>query len=247
MQEIIKALTAFQKECPKLDLNSEVKVKTKTGGNYSFKYADLPYINEIIQPTLSKNNLSIVFTFEDSLVCLNLFHTSGETIKSSLPLNLTVNPQENGSLITYYRRYLTVSVLNLTADQDDDGNTFNQNDRELTEPTEWLNVNLSKGSKKFNPRFVLAWEAINVNKGSIQDIRKLFKVSKETAVKLEDKTLVAIIKEDEYNATLDGTLDQITTVLKGYAMTKTQRDELDGIVKEALIENEVIKQEQTTK
>lgn len=237
--EILKALAEFQKNCPELALNSNVNVKTKTGGQYSFKYANLPYIMETIQQTLSENDLILSFDFPENIIRLTIYHTSGQSISSQLPIKLTDSPQENGSLITYYRRYLITSLLNLTADKDDDGNTFEQQDRDISakSPENWLNVNPTKTSKSLTLDFIRCWELINLEGGKITDVRDLFKVSKDTESKLKDAKFITVLSEDNFNKTLDGTLTQINAVLNSFAMNKEYRSELEGIIKDAEIQN----------
>ena len=43
----------FQKEVPKIELNATVNT-----GKFSFKYADLPGILEVVRPILRNNNMS---------------------------------------------------------------------------------------------------------------------------------------------------------------------------------------------
>jgi hypothetical protein len=140
-QEIIKAIIDFQSKVPKLELNSNVDVKLKSGGKYSFKYADLPYIMETIQETLTNCKLAVYYQISELQISIVIAHESGQFIMSSLPLQFGANPQENGSLISYYKRYLLTSVLNLVAEQDDDANVSLDNDftkKNKQEVTEWL-------------------------------------------------------------------------------------------------------------
>lgn len=138
-KEIIKALIKFQKDVPKLELNTEVTVVSKrTGAKYKFKYASLPYIVETIQPTLTACGLAIYYSISELEISIIVAHESGQHIRSCLPLQFGENPQENGSIITYYKRYLLTSVLNLVAEQDDDANISIGNSYEKKEIKEWL-------------------------------------------------------------------------------------------------------------
>jgi hypothetical protein len=52
-----------------------------------------------------------------------LMHESGVSIESVFPLvAVTKGPQQFGSELTYMRRYAYAAILNMTADEDDDGN-----------------------------------------------------------------------------------------------------------------------------
>lgn len=144
-QEIIKAVLQFQAKAPKIELNSKVKVTTKSGSSYHFKYADLPYIMEKIQLVLTDTGIVVHFEINESKLILHLIHSSGQSLTSCINLNMSNNPQENGSLITYYKRYLLTSALNLVADEDEDGNinvgnNVNSNNN-ANYTKKWLNQN----------------------------------------------------------------------------------------------------------
>jgi hypothetical protein len=147
-QEIIKALIEFQSKAPKLELNSSVNVKLKSGGSYNFKYADLPYIMDTIQETLTKCKLAVHFQIAELEISIVIAHESGQFIISSLPLQFGNNPQDNGSIITYYKRYLLTSALNLVAEQDDDANVTLDND-------------FTKKEKKDLPKKTLGQDEVN--------------------------------------------------------------------------------------
>lgn len=102
--------------------------KTANIGSYSYKYADLADVLDCARAALSKNGLAVVQTFEVGVpIVLNtaLLHTSGEWIRSSLPLTTppTAKPQEVGSAMTYMRRYALAAMVGLAAEEDDDGAT----------------------------------------------------------------------------------------------------------------------------
>lgn len=173
--EIIKALIEFQSRVPSLELNSNVSVRLKTGGQYNFKYADLPYIIDIIQPTLSKCRLGVYYTISDLVISIIVAHESGQMITSSLPISISNNPQEAGSLITYYKRYLLTSILNLVADEDDDANVNAKNDFAKSEIKKWLTDAQFK-------------QAITSDAKGIEATLKAFDGSKEASMKKEYKT-----------------------------------------------------------
>jgi len=124
--ELVAALAAFQ---------ADVKAIPKTETNLFFqsKYAGLPQVVEAVQPLLSKHGLTVSQSpvyiprgsegLSDGLQTI-LFHTSGQFLESTMLLHLPNkgNPQDQGSAITYARRYSYMAVLGLVADVDDDGN-----------------------------------------------------------------------------------------------------------------------------
>ena len=59
---------------------------------------------------------------------------SGEFISSVMAMDATSGPQGNGSQISYFRRYNLLSLLNLEADDEDDGNAAQGNKGEDAAP-----------------------------------------------------------------------------------------------------------------
>ncbi len=140
MKEFAKALATFQQECENIELNADVKVATKAGGSYTFSYATLGQIKDVVRPLLGKNGLSImqgIGRCDDDIEIsfwTRVQHVSGEFLVSKLPFKgVWNNAQEFGSLVTYMRRYGLVTALGLVAEDDDDGNTAVGNDVEKTE------------------------------------------------------------------------------------------------------------------
>ena len=113
----------------KAQVGAERPVKKNQG--YNYKYADLKEVLRVVRPVLEKNGLGIIqkpFTDESRVgVTTRLIHESGEWIEStySTPLK-KLDPQDVGSVITYYRRYAVLGALNL-APEDDDAETASKN------------------------------------------------------------------------------------------------------------------------
>lgn len=107
-------------------MNSTVKVKTRTGGEYSFKYADLSECKAAARKALSENGLSVTQLVEDDYsVNTMLLHSSGQWISSRLrmPVNTNVaDAQTIGAAITYAKRYAFCAILGIVADDDNDAN-----------------------------------------------------------------------------------------------------------------------------
>jgi len=132
INEVMAAFTSFQKEIDNPEKNSTVKVKTKKGSTYSYKYATLDSIVKQIQKVATKNGLSFsqeVQTNGDASavgISTYLFHESGQWIKFG-PLKLKVERggrmnanQAAGSTITYARRYALASMAGLASEEDTD-------------------------------------------------------------------------------------------------------------------------------
>ncbi len=115
MKAITKKLLEFQKEI------SAIK---KDGKNPHFKsnYATLPQILSEVKPVLSKHGLVVLQPIKDDKVCTVIIDSeSGESCDGSIHIPSGLNPQQTGSAITYYRRYLLAGMLSLEI-EDDDGN-----------------------------------------------------------------------------------------------------------------------------
>ena len=132
------ALAKFQGSLEQPSLNSEVKVRTKTGGEYKFKYADLSECKRAAKQPLADNELSVCQLIEDDYSILTiLLHSSGQWISSKvrMPSN-TADAQSIGSAITYAKRYAFCAILGIVADDDDDANIASGNTAQKEQPKE---------------------------------------------------------------------------------------------------------------
>jgi hypothetical protein len=96
---------------------------TKNANNPHFKksYADLNAIIEAVEPILLENGLLLLQPIQGNSVCTQIIDIdSGVMVESCMELPQGMNPQQQGSAITYYRRYTLQSTLSLQA-VDDDG------------------------------------------------------------------------------------------------------------------------------
>lgn len=119
------ALALSQAKFTPIKKNRIAKVKMKSGGEYSYKYADFADILAMAVPILAKNEIAFVQLTklrEGKLrLASSLLHSSGEVIESdgiAIPENIL--PQDFGSILTYWRRYDGCSLLGIQPDSDDD-------------------------------------------------------------------------------------------------------------------------------
>lgn len=123
--ELASALSKAQAAFPKVVKDKTAKVQLKSGGEYSYRYADLASILDAVRKPLTENGLAITQGTEpggDSLMLVTcLFHTSGQGIRFYYPLRQHERPQEMGSEITYARRYTLSALLGIASEDDDDG------------------------------------------------------------------------------------------------------------------------------
>lgn len=132
------ALAKFQGSLEQPSLNSEVKVRTKTGGEYKFKYADLSECKRAAKQPLANNELSVCQLIEDDYsIRTILLHSSGQWISSKvrMPSN-TADAQSIGSAITYAKRYAFCAILGIVADDDEDANIASSNTAQKEQPKE---------------------------------------------------------------------------------------------------------------
>jgi hypothetical protein len=101
-----EALRNFQRECPPIKKNKTATIPTKSGGSYSFKYAELDEIERHVKPYLDEYDLA--YSFDTSVdekgtlltnVC-TLRHTLGHSERSSFTL-----PTASESAMTHQQRF----------------------------------------------------------------------------------------------------------------------------------------------
>lgn len=117
-----QALAAFQADLPKVTLDG-------MNPHFKSKFATLANMSHAILPALAKQGLSFSagpqMTDQGLVLEASLMHVTRQERKSSLPIT-SGRPQEVGSTLTYYRRYLLAALTGVVADDDDDGNSASQ-------------------------------------------------------------------------------------------------------------------------
>ncbi|HEO7770451.1 TPA: ERF family protein [Streptococcus agalactiae] len=134
LEPLYKALVAAQAEFNAPKKNRKVNVKSKTGRDYTFEYADLKSLRDAIVPILNKHGIffSQHETWNGSnLVAIEtiLRHESGVSIQQvDAPLIYDVNNgQKARSTTTYLRRYSLSNLFGIAAEDDDDNNIASEN------------------------------------------------------------------------------------------------------------------------
>jgi len=119
-KEISEALFKAQAEMPDLKMNAR-------NPHFRNAYITLDAVLEGVVPILRKHDILLQQVPDrigdtPALRTVMLHIPTGSFVQGELPLILQKNdPQGVGSAITYARRYAIMSMLNLTADEDDDG------------------------------------------------------------------------------------------------------------------------------
>lgn len=125
--EIGKLADALAKAQSKLDQpqkNKKATIQMKAGGQYSYKYADLPAVIDSLKGALSENGLSYTQPTRiegDRLILeTRLMHSSGQWVASEWPLKVSGDPKETAAMLTYGRRYTLTSLCGISAEETDD-------------------------------------------------------------------------------------------------------------------------------
>jgi ERF superfamily len=123
INELAAALSKAQGEM-------QAAIKDKINPFYKSSYADLGSVWDSARPVLSKYGLCVMQTTEINaeknqiIMVTTLAHTSGQWMKSYLPLNPAKNDSQGvGAAITYLRRYSLSALVGVVCDDDDDGET----------------------------------------------------------------------------------------------------------------------------
>jgi hypothetical protein len=117
--EFVKALAAAQAEMGNALLN-------KVNPHFKSKYADFAAVREATLPILNKHGFALIqmpMIQQDGSVILRteLAHLSGESRLGHYPIPQGT-PQQQGSALTYARRYCWSAICGIASEEDDDGN-----------------------------------------------------------------------------------------------------------------------------
>jgi hypothetical protein len=136
------ALAAAQAEMPPIAKGETGKISgtDKYGKpfSYEYSYADLSGLTAVAYPIFGKHGLS--FSAQPTLTGAGKFilryqlrHESGESLDGVMPLPSAAKPQDLGTILTYYRRYVFCAVTGIHPGGDDDdassANNVQQYDR----------------------------------------------------------------------------------------------------------------------
>lgn len=173
----------------------QAAIKDKVNPFFKSSYADLGSVWDAARPVLSKYGLCVLQTTElvadgsRIVMVTTLAHTSGQWMKSYLPLNPSKNDSQGiGAALTYLRRYSLSAIVGVVCDEDDDGETAvgrgkAQNNQPSTQnqpqAIEKVGKNeiitlttLIQNLDEESSKSFLDWIRKNFNAKSIQDIPK---------------------------------------------------------------------------
>lgn len=176
INELATALSKAQASFKHVAKNKSVTVRTKDGGQYSYKYGDLADSWDTARAHLTENGLSVVQSpsFAEGWLILHtiIMHASGQWIKGQMQTLAKADDVKSlGSAITYLRRYAFCSMTGLVADEDDDGDSANAGKPiEQSRPAAHTNGNgggVGKASEKQIKMLFAIWHK-NEYEGSLQ-------------------------------------------------------------------------------
>jgi hypothetical protein len=122
MSEFVKDLAAAQAEMGNAAYN-------KVNPHFKSKYSDLAGVREATLPILNKHGFAVIQTtfYLEGVLFLKteLAHKSGDSRMSEYPI-APGTPQQQGSALTYARRYSWSAITGIASEEDDDGNAATQ-------------------------------------------------------------------------------------------------------------------------
>lgn len=135
-----EALAKARGKFPPIQKGRTATVAKKSGGSFSYDYADLADVLDVVEPILAQHGLILIHEQETTRDPLGvdtvavLLHESGEEKRGGkmwLPCSADMQPTQSiGSASTYGRRYTTGPILGISPEADDDGNGASGNDAE---------------------------------------------------------------------------------------------------------------------
>jgi len=129
VEKVSAALAKAQAEFTNVPKGKTAKVQGKSRATgktyeYSYQYADLADVMEMVRGPLAKHGLAVTHSTQqlarDWLLVTRLCHESGQYLETTLPIHAG-SPQEMGSELTYMRRYGLGCVTGAVTDVDEDG------------------------------------------------------------------------------------------------------------------------------
>lgn len=148
--EFAADLIKLVNSCKGIKYNKKVKISTKTGRDIGFEYTTL---DKIYAHVKSDNNFALLEPLGTNqegqpAVQIILIHKSGEAITSDyyvLRLPNNGSKQDEGSAITYTKRYALGSFLGISTDGDNDAGSGNGGMEIIDWRTKFIEICKEKG------------------------------------------------------------------------------------------------------
>ncbi len=151
ISELITALAQAQSKFTVVPKNKTATVRTKTGGEYKYQYADLADVLSMALPILSTNGLALsqphLIIGGKLRVATLLLHTSGQWMQSDgIEISEDGDPQQFGAESTYFRRYDVCSFIGVAPDEDTDAQQGSERKRKAE-----VYAEIERQKRQFDP------------------------------------------------------------------------------------------------
>ena len=118
-KKLVAALAKARGEIPSVPMDKTVDyVSKRTGERVHYSFASLDSISKSITEPLAKHGLVLECVFNDRTIVVLLSHEDGGVHLSWLPLPDEADIKDLATQITMRRRYLTVQLIAIVADED---------------------------------------------------------------------------------------------------------------------------------
>ncbi len=164
----MEALVKWQERKPEIKFDA-------TNPHFKSKYASLAGIIKTVKPVLAECGLAYAHTVVGGRIWTLLMHPESEgMLIAERPLPESGKVQDEGSVITYQKRYQLAALLGIAGEEDNDGNTANIGSlpRATKKQVESAITNVEKGMASGN-RQVIDVMRSNVQLDTAQ-LRELF-------------------------------------------------------------------------
>jgi hypothetical protein len=125
LRELNAAFAKAQGEFPAISKDKTATIETRSGGSYSYNYADLADIIAAVRKPLADNALSFtqpldITTSGQLVLRTELRHAAGGIIGSTFPMQEAGDWKAFGAAHTYLRRYALTGLLGIATEDDTD-------------------------------------------------------------------------------------------------------------------------------
>jgi len=116
-----------------------------------------------------------------TLICVDTGEQiSFQQMTAKPEIKATNEAQKMGGMLTYSNRYILQTAYKIAENSTDSDAHDNSKSSKANEPEKWLNAYKSKNSKDFSDNFIAVMKAVKAGTHTVSDVRKKYKVSKET-------------------------------------------------------------------
>jgi hypothetical protein len=122
---VYAALARAQGRFPTISKTKTATVETRSGGSYSYNYADIADVLAAVRPILADEGLAIVqrtdvLALGGHVLVTTLYHADGSFLESQWRMRDLADPQGVGGDLTYFRRYQLSALIGVATEDDDD-------------------------------------------------------------------------------------------------------------------------------